>query len=193
MPQIFDKIGREKIREQLFEAGLQLIKLHGLKKTSVADIAKKAGIATGTFYNFFSSKEEFVYQLVLYKRDIVKGYFQEMIVDDKADKEHFREYLQKVYFSDHNVFDYLNEDEINMLNARWPEEYWKNQNNDEKSSLWFLNNLEGIRPECDWKVFANLSKSISLIRYGRIRLYQDKYEESLNIYIDAIIRYIFQD
>lgn len=193
MPQIFDKIGRDKMREQLLEAGFKLIKKHGLKKTSISDIAKMAGIATGTFYNFFPSKEEFVYQIVLHKRSIVKALFENLIKDGKTDREGFRHYLRKVYFSDHNIFDYLTDDEVAMLNARWPENYWKNQDNDEAASKWFLEHLEGVSPTCDWKIFANLSKAISLIRYGRVRLYQDKYEEALGIYIDAIIRYVFRD
>lgn len=191
MPQIFDKIGREKVREQLLETGFQLIKQYGLKKTSVADIAKKAGISTGTFYNFFSSKEEFVYQLVLFKRSIVKDCFQEMITRGKADKEAFRQFLRKIYLTDNDVFEYLSEGEIEMLKARWPEEYWKNQGNDSVTSQWLLSNLEGVRPDCDWRVFANLNKSISLIRHGRQRLHQDVYKETLDVLIDAIIRYVF--
>lgn len=192
MPQIFDKVGREKVREQLFEAGFQLIKLYGLKKTSVADISKKAGIATGTFYNFFPSKEEFIYQLMLNRQAIVKKYFDELIVGGKADKEHFRQYLRNVYFSDYNIFDYLNESELNMLIARFPEEYWQDNGNDKKTTQWFLENLEGVSPNCDWKVFANLSKSISFIRNSKQQLYQDKYDETLDIYIDAIVRYVFE-
>lgn len=191
MPQIFDKIGRDKVREQLLETGFQLIKQYGLKKTSVADISKKAGIATGTFYNFFQSKEEFVYQLVLYKRSFIKNSFQEITADGKADKESFRQFLRKIYLADNDVFEYLSESEVEMLKARWPEEYWKNQSNDSGTSQWLLSNLEGVRPECDWKVFANLSKSIALIRHGKQRLYQEEYEETLDVCIDAIIRYVF--
>lgn len=191
MPQIFDKIGRDTVRQQLLDAGFELIKQHGLKKTSVGDIAKAVGIATGTFYNFFPSKEEFVYQIVVDKRNIMKAYFDELTKDGKTDKEGFREYLRKVYFSDNNVFDYLNDSEIAMLNARWPAEYWKNSDNDEMTSQKLLGHLEGVRPQCNWRVFANLSKSIALIRYGRVRLYQEEYEETINIHIEGIIRYVF--
>lgn len=191
MPQIFDKIGREKVREQLLEAGFELIKQYGLKKTSIGDIAKKAGIATGTFYNFFTSKEEFVYQIVLYKRAIIKGYYDDLIKGGKIGRETFRKYLREIYLSDINIFDYLDDSEIAVLNARWPEEYWKTRENDQMTSQWMLEHLDGISPSCNWKVFSNLSKSISLIRYGRVRLYQDVYEETLDIYIDAIICYVF--
>lgn len=193
MPQVFDKIGRDKVREQIFKAGFTLIKQHGLKKTSVSEIAKCSGIATGTFYNFFSSKEEFVYQLILYKRAVVKDAFAALTSEGKVRKEQFKEYLHKVYLEDNDVFQYLNDSEIDLLNARWPAEYWKNHKNDEQSSRWMISNLEGVNPNCDWKVFANFNKSIALIRHGQERLYQERYEETLNIYIDAIIRYLFNE
>lgn len=191
MSKIFNKIGRDKIRERLLESGFKLIKRHGLKKTSVAEIAKRSGVSTGTFYNFFPSKDEFVYQLVLHQRFALKGSFDELVADGKADREHFREYLRKIYFSDCNVFDYLSPGEIDLLNARWPEEYWKSQDSGEKTTRWLLENLEGARPECDWMVLANLSKSVALVRYGRSRLYEARYAETLEVHIDAIIRYVF--
>ncbi len=191
MPQIFDKIGRDKIKEQLLEAGFELIKLYGLKKTSVADISKKAGIATGTFYNFFPSKEEFVYQLIVYKRNATKEAFSQMTASGKADKDLFREYLRQAFLSDNNIFDYLSEEEINMLNSRWPETHWKNTENDERSTKWLFDNLKHVSPNCDWKVFVNLCKSISLIRYGKDRLHEDVYEETMNLHINTIVQYVF--
>ena len=191
MPRIFDESGRERVQEQLLEAGFDLIKQYGLRKTSISDIAQKAGIATGTFYNFYKSKEEFVYQIVLYKRNVVKGCFETLIKSGNANRKGFRDYLRVIYHSDNNIFDYLNESEMAILNARWPKEYWKNKENDENTSEWLLSNLDGVSSECNWRVFANLTKSISLIRYGRVRLYTEEYEESLDIYIDAIVDYVF--
>lgn len=118
MPQIFNKIGRDKIRENLFESGFELIKKFGFKKTSIADISRNAGIATGTFYNFFPSKEEFVYELVIYKRNLTKNMFENLIAHGKISKETFRQYLREVYLSDNNIFDYLNDKDIAMLNTR---------------------------------------------------------------------------
>ncbi|MFI3250451.1 MAG: TetR/AcrR family transcriptional regulator [Eubacteriales bacterium] len=193
MPQIFDKIGREKIQENLFLAGFELIKTQGYKKTSVADISRKVGIATGTFYNFFPSKDEYIYQLVVYNRTIVKERFQSLISDGKIDKETFRQFLIENYFADNNVFDYLNEKEIGILSTKWSDEKWKSESNDEKTTNWILKNLEGVRPQCEWKVVANLSKSIALIRFGKVRLYQEEYDKTLGIYIEAMLRYIFEE
>ena len=192
MPQIFDKVGRDKVRIQLLETGFELIKQHGMKKTSVSEIAKKTGIATGTFYNFFPSKEEFIYQLVVYKRQSVKEAFEELTAEGKADREQFRRYLRRIYLEDNDVFQYLSDEEINILRSRWKEEYWKNERNDEQTSKWVLSCLSGLKQDVDWKVFANFTKSISLIRHGKDKLYEEEYEATIEMFIDAIIDHLFE-
>ena len=192
MPQIFDKVGRDKVRIQLLETGFELIKQHGMKKTSVSEIAKKTGIATGTFYNFFPSKEEFIYQLVVYKRQSVKAAFEELTANGKAGREQFRRYLRRIYLEDNDVFQYLSDEEINILRSRWKEEYWKNERNDEQTSKWVLSCLSGLKQDVNWKVFANFTKSISLIRHGKDKLYEEEYEATIEMFIDAIIDHLFE-
>ena len=192
MPQIFDKMGRDKVRIQLLETGFELIKQHGMKKTSVSEIAKKTGIATGTFYNFFPSKEEFIYQLVVYKRQSVKAAFEELTANGKAGREQFRRYLRRIYLEDNDVFQYLSDEEINILRSRWKEEYWKNERNDEQTSKWVLSCLSGLKQDVNWKVFANFTKSISLIRHGKDKLYEEEYEATIEMFIDAIIDHLFE-
>ncbi len=46
-------------KEQLLEAGLEVMKAQGYNGTSVNDIVKAAGIPKGSFYNYFESKEDF--------------------------------------------------------------------------------------------------------------------------------------
>lgn len=42
------------------------------------EIAKSCGIAKGTFYNFFDSKEQFVLEIILRNRDRLKAYFKKL-------------------------------------------------------------------------------------------------------------------
>ncbi|HUX22769.1 MAG TPA: TetR/AcrR family transcriptional regulator [Spirochaetia bacterium] len=58
MPKIFSDHDREVIRQTLIEVGRANFLRFGLRKTSVEQIAAAAGIAKGTFYNFFESKED---------------------------------------------------------------------------------------------------------------------------------------
>lgn len=48
----------DKIKKRLIKNSSELFAQKGFKSTAVSEITEKAGIATGTFYNYFSSKEE---------------------------------------------------------------------------------------------------------------------------------------
>lgn len=55
---------RARIRQQLRETGRDLFARYGLDKTTVAGLTDPAGIATGTFYRFYDSKEELYYEIL---------------------------------------------------------------------------------------------------------------------------------
>lgn len=59
MPKIFSDTDKDYIRNALLENGRKALETSNYKTISVADIAAATGIAKGTFYNFFSSKESF--------------------------------------------------------------------------------------------------------------------------------------
>ncbi|NIR71626.1 MAG: TetR family transcriptional regulator [Aliifodinibius sp.] len=64
MPKIFSEEERKTILETLVEKGKELFTLHGLKKTNVEDFTQAAGIAKGTFYAFFASKEDLCFAIL---------------------------------------------------------------------------------------------------------------------------------
>lgn len=55
-------------KEALEAAAREVFLKHGYKKTTVSMIAKKAGVAVGSFYNYFDSKED-IFLLVYYKEN----------------------------------------------------------------------------------------------------------------------------
>jgi AcrR family transcriptional regulator len=57
MPKGFTDSEKELIRQRLLRAGEKLFTAHGLKKTSVDELAAAAKISKGAFYLFFESKE----------------------------------------------------------------------------------------------------------------------------------------
>ena len=59
-PKIFSITEREELRVKMLDAGFELIKQYGMTHASVEKITQTAGLGKSTFYNFFSSKEEFV-------------------------------------------------------------------------------------------------------------------------------------
>lgn len=58
MPKHFDESDKQYIYQRLIEESQTHWARYGVKRTSVADLCKAVGIAKGSFYNFFESKED---------------------------------------------------------------------------------------------------------------------------------------
>ena len=56
----------ERNKERILRATLELFQVHGIKKTTTNDIARKAGVSPATVYNHFSSKEDLVRTAIKY-------------------------------------------------------------------------------------------------------------------------------
>ena len=65
MPRAFTEEEKQKLRASLIKAGRKCFVKYGMKKTTVDDLAKTAGVARGSFYQFFKSKEALFLELFL--------------------------------------------------------------------------------------------------------------------------------
>jgi len=64
MPPTFTDREKHAIREQLLAVGRELFTTQGLKKTSLEELTRSAGIAKSSFYLFFPSKEALYLELL---------------------------------------------------------------------------------------------------------------------------------
>lgn len=65
MARHFSETEKQTIKKKLLNEGKVLLEKYGIKKTSVDKIVEKVGIAKGSFYNFYPSKESMVFDIVL--------------------------------------------------------------------------------------------------------------------------------
>lgn len=102
MPTGFTNDEQLKIKEDLFQAGIKLIRKYGVQRTTVDKLTKECGIAKGSFYLFYSSKEEYLAALSQYTGQKC----QEMLLRKLAGRkqmttreffEFFREYIYSDY------------------------------------------------------------------------------------------------
>ncbi len=63
-------------REQILQAALKLFTEFGFRGTSTAEISKQAGVATGTLFHHFKSKEELIEELYLGAKTELADYLQ---------------------------------------------------------------------------------------------------------------------
>ncbi len=67
VPKVFPSIPEEQpadSRERLLQSGMRLIGRRGYHKIGIAEIVRETGLAVGTFYTYFTSKEEFFSAIV---------------------------------------------------------------------------------------------------------------------------------
>ena len=58
---------------QILNASLKLFVENGFHGTSTAEISKSAGVATGTLFHYFKTKEELINRLYLYSKESMVG------------------------------------------------------------------------------------------------------------------------
>ena len=86
MPRALTEQEKCKLCQRLLEKGRDLALIHGIKKISVDDISNSAGMAKGSFYHHFDSKEKFLYELIL---DIRRQIFNQakIFIKNENDKK----------------------------------------------------------------------------------------------------------
>ena len=192
MPAIFSEQQKEKLREQLLITGFELLKQFGYRKMTIDDITKKCAIAKGTFYRFFKSKEDFIYELMIYERDKEKQALLDSIDGDgHLSQSAFKSYIKDMFHNSVNIFSYMTQEEITLLQSSWPEEYLLNVENDEKTSNWILSFISDKSPGLDWRFFANYMKSIAIVEVYKSLLNPETADAFLDQLIDDMIRYIW--
>ena len=77
-----DKTGTTKkglqTREKIFQAALELIKERGYEQTTLVDICRAAGIASGTFYHHFASKQDILIEFVKEESLDLRNYYESL-------------------------------------------------------------------------------------------------------------------
>jgi AcrR family transcriptional regulator len=74
-------------REQILQAALKLFTEHGFRGTSTAEISRQAGVATGTLFHHFKSKEELIEELYLGAKTELADYLQSACSSAKGTEE----------------------------------------------------------------------------------------------------------
>lgn len=81
--------------DKIYKASLALILKEGISGLSMAKLAKKAGVATGTLYIYFKNKEELIHKLYYKLNEETTARFMKGIGDDKD----FRICIKKIWMN----------------------------------------------------------------------------------------------
>ena len=81
-----EKLGK---RDKIIKAAIVLLTKHGFHAAPMSIIAEKAGVAAGTIYTYFNSKDELIEAIFVRLRDEILECFEKEIIKAKTTKEKF--------------------------------------------------------------------------------------------------------
>lgn len=105
--------------QKLMTKARELVLAHGVRRVSVDDIVQAAGIAKGSFYHYFSSKEDLLLQLVW---DIYSGFLAqaEVVITGSTGatlRENVAGFIRSLLHDTDKVFFFQNHEELETLIA----------------------------------------------------------------------------
>jgi len=87
----------QKNRELILEAAKGVFSRRGFEKTTMADVAQAAEMATGTLYLYFSGKEELFYAVMEKGMNRLIQDLREVVTEEKAWEKRLRLFIQKPF------------------------------------------------------------------------------------------------
>ncbi|ADY55550.1 regulatory protein TetR [Syntrophobotulus glycolicus DSM 8271] len=193
-PKIFALKEREEARIKMLEAGLALIREHGMTHASVEKVTRAVGLGKSTFYNFFPSKEMFVYEIIQYQRDRAKQFFMDTLDGrEKMTTPEAKAFLRKIIFSENSIYQYLTAEDEARLKAALPPEFRIDPQAEAVVMRGLFTHMEGVRPDVDFPLAANLIKIMALAMLNQDALHPGALARTLDRIYDLLFSCIFTE
>ena len=182
---------REEIRLNLISAGCEISTKPGLKKMTVPMIAKEAGVAVGTFYNFYSSKEEFVTAMIRdtelrFERVMAKQFSK----DGKITLKRFLSVFRENFRPENNLLLRMKLDDWVWMKTHITDSSYFDQSNDMEKFEYMMQRMKGVREDADPGVVVNFIKSIYALYQNRDTLFEGSLQTNVDLIFDSIYRYL---
>lgn len=195
MPVIFTDEMKLQIRKQLLCDGRAMLLERGITGMNLGVLAKKAGIAKGTFYNFFPSKQEFVLEIIQdYQhekieelKEMAAGKQKKLTLDEAA------VWYKSLYLEQENPLFKVHSKDMQWLLERIPVEVLFRPELDIQTAKIILSMVDGVRKDIDYGVLANFPKMVSFALEHREFMHQEALPKNFELLIDCMFRYVKGD
>ncbi|WP_407355993.1 TetR/AcrR family transcriptional regulator [Methanolobus sp. WCC5] len=84
---------KHETRNRIFDVSTRLFKEKGFENTTVDEITKEAGIAKGTFFNYFPTKESLLFYFRQQKEELIINILQSQVALNVPVKEKIKNFL----------------------------------------------------------------------------------------------------
>lgn len=188
----FTESEKEQIRQCLLTKGKELFTQYGLAKTSIDDLVQACGIAKGSFYKFFSSKEELFYIILQNQEEVTGRLIGGHLRQNLPPKELISSFLHMAFqLADENplLHQWFQDGESERIKRKLPQHLVKDFARDNaKKGITFVQTLiqRGVLREADPEVINGVLHAVLLLRLHKGELGKDLFPKIMDVIIDYI-------
>ena len=191
MPNAFTEEESKRIRQELILAGIRLSKELGVQKMSVEKLTAAVGIAKGSFYLFFGSKEDFILEVAAYaSEETQKMLLKKLNGRTQMSAHEFMEFFNEYLHSDLDLMNGLTVSDFYWLKNHIKKRVLFDPDIQIKTAQFWLSLISDVREGVDTGTFVNLIKSIYAIREHSDTMVIASLENSVRILLHTIEIYI---
>ncbi|MCM1157332.1 MAG: TetR/AcrR family transcriptional regulator [Bacteroidales bacterium] len=191
MPASFSKKQQEEIRERLFHEGIKLFQTLGVQRTTISKLTSACGIAKGSFYSFYESKEEFILALCKWaEQNTTEMLNRKLAGRSRMSAHEFLEFFEEYLYSEYDLMNGLTVDDFLWLKKHMADaDLFNPVDQLEQAKIW-LSLISDAREYIDCGTVVNLIKSIYAMREHRDTLVEASLDGSIKIMLRVLEIYI---
>ncbi|MDD2993641.1 MAG: TetR/AcrR family transcriptional regulator [Pygmaiobacter sp.] len=197
MPKSFTPQERSYIVQRLQKEAAACLAQYGVRHTTVDELVRRAGIPKGTFYLFYRSKEQLLFEVLLQLHEQMQAQMQTALAsldpatvgpDELADLL-FQFFMQA---QQQPILRLLNSDEVELLARKLPPEVVANHVQDDSELVAVLmQQLPGARGK-DAQVFSAALHQIYFATLHKEEIDATHYEAALRLLIRGVVLQLLQ-
>ncbi|MDD6306460.1 MAG: TetR/AcrR family transcriptional regulator [Clostridiales bacterium] len=191
----FSEEDKEEIKQKMKEVGIPMLKEQGLIHMSIGKLAEAVGIGKSTFYSFYSSKEEFVEDMLADNRKQLLESLQAGLQDrTKYSVEESKAIVRKMIMNTDSIYrNFSSEDEAALKKMYEKKGVPFADLEKEKHVIDFITSMmDGVKENLDYAVIANMMKIIVLSYEQKEMLHESGLERTIDAMVDLLIASIFE-
>jgi AcrR family transcriptional regulator len=196
MAKAFTPSNKERIKQALLQKGREYFIKYGLKKTSVDELARAAGIAKGSFYKFFDSKEDLFMAIHVESEKKVRTDLMQNLNEAKEPADKLRLFFKNSFLlldEDPLMRVVFSKDEYENLSGLMTSEQYQEHY---RHNIVFMGELlrqwqdEGIVRQLDAEVTSNLIASVFFIYLQKETIGEKMYARVTDMMVECLVNYL---
>ncbi|MCL1819755.1 MAG: TetR/AcrR family transcriptional regulator [Oscillospiraceae bacterium] len=189
MPKILTDREKEMTMDAIYQKTVELIKEKGLRGVTVDDITRRANMAKGSFYKYYPTKEECLYEVIKRTEKEMFSKVKEILANTKPSKEIVAKALNEVYIGNNSIILYTTPNDFETLMRKLPEEYAKREAEkavDYFGQTMYLLGIDGTK--INLGILDNLMSSLAFLASKKNNQIENK--EAMRLIVSTIAEYL---